>query len=376
MLSNKIEKTKKYIQNYHKKIVRFFIVVLIGILTVVFYQNQTLSQIKNVKIIEWGWGTPFPTYVKENIREMEKIPFDGIVLDLKINGQDRPATSNDTGNRFSWNVWGVNAIDAEKYSQSINALNETDFERFTDNFLRFNVTPGDVDWYDESFQSVIDNARLAARITRESGLKGILLDTEEYYGKPFRYLVQARRSEYSFPEYQKKVKQRGREFMQAMNQIYPNIKIILTFGYNLAYKKSLKDSDYGLLPSFLDGLLEAANPENLVFDGWEQSYAYQTEEEFQQAYDYIYNRGLETTSVKDQFREHYRASFGLWIDQGDVWDRSNFNNNYFTPESFEKSLGFALKYTDRYVWIYSHHARWWAGQVPEPYIEALNKARN
>src|SRR5438552_12964 len=42
--------------------------------------------ISNAKIIEWGWGTPSPVYVQQHVAEMEKLPFDGLVLTLTANG--------------------------------------------------------------------------------------------------------------------------------------------------------------------------------------------------------------------------------------------------------------------------------------------------
>ena len=328
---------------------------------------------QNAKIIEWGWGTPTPTYVRDRIQEMERFPFDGLVLDLKSN-----SGPDDTRGRFSWNVWGDRLLDLDDYSESFTALQNTKFSKFTDNFLRFNVVPGRIDWYDENFKSVIANAQLAAQIAKSDNLRGILLDVEQYQGKLFRYPSQRQRLHHSFADYQQQVRQRGREFMQAINAVYPDINILLTFGYHIAYSrgKPLETAAYGLLPSFLDGMLEAAAPRTLIFDGWEFAYSYKQEKQFRDAYDLMHERGLERTQVQQEFIQHYRASFGLWLDNGRVWQQEDFTKNYFTPQQFENSVRLALKYTDRYVWIYSQKARWWDNRVPQPYIDALRKARD
>ena len=327
------------------------------------------------KIIEWGWGTPETTYVRAHIREMERLPFDGLGLDLKVNGGPP-----DTSGRFSWKVWGTKALSRDDYAEAIEALRATRFERFTDNFLRFNVTPGHIDWYDQGFSSVQANARLAARIAKECRLKGLLFDVEHYTGKPFFYSTRPHKAEHSFAEYQKQVRQRGREFMQALNAEYQDITILLTYGYQVAYQevslfKSLASVEYGLLPAFLDGMLDAAGPATLIFDGWEYAYGYKEDAQFSKAYDTMIREDLERSSAKDQFRRHYRASFGLWVDNKDKWDPKDFSANYFSPAEFEQSVRFALKHTDRYVWIYSQKARWWDGQVPQAYIDALTRAR-
>ena len=34
------------------------------------------------KLIEYGWDVPQPAYIRANIREMEKKPFDGLIFRL------------------------------------------------------------------------------------------------------------------------------------------------------------------------------------------------------------------------------------------------------------------------------------------------------
>lgn len=348
----------------------FLIAIVTVISTLTFFSaSQTHStQLNRGKIIEMGWGTPSPIYIRDHIQEMQQIPLDGIVIGF---------ADNENRTIFGNSLWGTQMVNIEDYSQSIEAIKSTQFGRFTENFLRINVMPGEIDWYDESFDSVIKNAKLAAQIARSGGLRGILLDIEHYQGKPFYYLSQPKRQEHSFREYQQKVREQGRQFIQAMNEAYPDIRIILTFGYHIAYveKKSIEQANYGLLPSFLDGMLEGASPNTLIFDGWEFSYGYKTEEQFQESYETIHKNGLERTNVKEDFITHYRASFGLWIDVGQVWNINDYTKNYFTPEQFEDSMRFALNYTDGYVWIYSQKAKWWDGKMPQPYIDALIKAR-
>ncbi|WP_199248598.1 hypothetical protein [[Phormidium] sp. ETS-05] len=349
-----------------------FIIAITSVITtlVCFLASKTDSvELNRGKIIEMGWGTPTPIYIRDHIQEMQQIPLDGIVIGF---------ADNENRNIFGNSLWGAKTVNIDDYSQSVEAIKNTQFGRFTENFLRFNVMPGEIDWHDENFKSVIKNARLAAQVAKSGGLKGVLLDVEHYQGKPFCYLSQPERLEHSFREYQQKVRQRGRQFIRAINEAYPDIKILLTFGYHIAYveRKSLQQANYGLLPSFLNGILEGSLANTLIFDGWEFSYGYKTEEQFQEAYETIHQKGLERTNVKEDFIDHYRASFGLWIDVGQVWQPNNYSENYFTPEQFEDSLRFALNHTDGYVWIYSQKARWWDGKMPKPYIDALTKAKH
>jgi hypothetical protein len=157
---------------------------------------------------------------------------------------------------------------------------------------------------------------------------------------------------------------------------------VLAYGYYLGRRPSLlggalETARYGLLPAFLDGMLDVIDVPQLLYDGWEFAYGYKTEAQFSTAYDLIHQKGVDwhAPSVQVKFRQHYRASFGLWIDRDGVWDQTDFTQNYFTPEEFEASLRLALRYTDRYVWIYNNAANWWNGQVPQPYMDALTRAR-
>lgn len=354
-------------KNYKIILVLFLSFLLVSL------SSSVSGESRNFKIIEWGWGTPTPAYVKEHIQDMEKLPFDGLVLDLKGN-----QGSSGTAELFSWNVWGAKSLRLEEYQESYEALRLIKFQKFTDNFLRFNATPGNIDWFAPGFSVVISNAKLAAQIAKTCNLKGILLDLEHYGQEPFRYNSQPDREKHSFPDYQKQAKKCGREFMQAINAAYPEVTILLTYGYFLAYssKKPLEQAAYGLLPAFLDGMLEAASPATLIFDGWEFAYGYKKEEEFQKAYEVMHQLLYERCEVKDAFKQHYRASFGLWLDKGKKWNGTDISKNYFTPQEFESSLRHALRRTDRYVWIYSEKPNWWTNQVPYPYIDALRRARS
>ncbi len=322
------------------------------------------------KLIEWGWNTPSPTFVKEHIHEMERLPLDGLVLDLRSNTQRSGSKS-----LFSWNSWSGEPIDLLDYSNSFDALKNTEFKRFTDNFIRFNVVPGTVDWFDKGFASVLLNASLAAKIAKSCNLKGILLDVEQYEGSPFNYLSRPQRYSHSFAQYQAQVEECGRYFMTALNREYPQITVLLTYGYHLAGRSGGKpeSNEYALLPSFLDGMREAASPNSLIIDGWEFSYGYRTEEQFKAARDLIYKEaGARPVSGPS---DHYQCGFGIWLDNKEVWNGNDFSKNYFTPEQFSASLRFAMKHSDRYVWIYSQQANWWNGQMPAEYINALSNCR-
>jgi len=325
------------------------------------------------KIIEWGWDEPDTKFIRENIEKMEQLPFDGLVFHVV----------DAKGDNFVWQMWGGRKFELSELQHSIDNLQATKFRRFTDLFLRVNVTPGNVDWFDDGAWSVVlHNFAVAAQIAKQGGSTGFMFDVEQYNDAPFHYGKQKHAGSKSFADYQAKVRERGQEWMRAVNQHYPDITILLTFGYRIAQPTAggqRQDSQYGLLADFLDGMLDACSPETNLVDAWEYSYPYKAEEQFQEAYETIREKSAEWTAVPDNYRRHVQAGFGLWMDcswQQVGWSTDDFSKNHFTPAEFEAAVRSALTQSDRYVWIYTEQPRWWTNErLPREYVEALGRAR-
>src|SRR5438132_14356210 len=83
------------------------------------------------RLIEFGWDEPDAAFMRAHITEMEKTPFDGTVFHLN---QD-----------FLWQGWGRRAFTEAELKQPIVDFQTTPAKRVTQNFLRFNVTPGEVE---------------------------------------------------------------------------------------------------------------------------------------------------------------------------------------------------------------------------------------
>src|SRR4051812_42303852 len=165
------------------------------------------------KLIEWGWDEPDTKFMRQNIEKMEQFPFDGLVFH---------ATSG-KGDNLAWEVWGGKKFTPSDFKQAVDDLKATKFSRFTDRFLRVNVTPAKVDWFDDNaWAGVVNNFGVAAQVAREGRCKGFMFDTEQYEGvTDFDYRKQKDRGKKSFAEYQAKVRQRGREWARAVNKEYP-----------------------------------------------------------------------------------------------------------------------------------------------------------
>lgn len=334
------------------------------------------------KLIEFGWDEPDTAFMRKHLEAMERTPFDGCVFHINYG---RP---NGKSGAFTWQCWGREAFTEADVRGAIEDLKATPFKRFRHNFLRFNVTPGNVDWFDD-FAAVLGNARLAARVAKEGGCPGLLFDIEQYNDQLFDYARQRDAKTKSWEVYAEQARRRGREVMEAMQAGYPGLTVFLTFGYCLPWsesnglKRPLRACSYGLLAPFLDGMLSAAAGKTRFIDGYESAYGHFEAKKFEQSARLMREDLLAITADRERYRRFFTISFGLWLDHD--WRKAGWNaddpaKNVHTPEKFEALTRTALQTADEYVWIYSETPRWWTEEgkplkLPQAYDRALREAR-
>jgi len=326
------------------------------------------------KLIEWGWDEPDTKFMRQNIAQMEQFPFDGLVFHA----------NSSKGGGLTWEMWGSRKFTLDEFNQAIDDLKTTNFKRLTGRFPRVNVSPGKVDWFDDQeWANVLNNVGVAAQVANQGRCRGFMFDVEQYEGRLFDYRQQKHKASKTFVEYQRQVRQRGKAWMQQVNRSFPDITILLTFGYSITQPRgSATDRSsvaYGLLADFLDGMLDACSKDTTIVDAWESSYSYKQQQQFERAYDIIKKRSLDWTAVPEKYRGHVQAGFGIWMDNNwrrKGWNVTDFTQNYFTPAEFEKAVRSALRVSDKYVWVYTEQPRWWSKEkLPRAYVDALENAR-
>ncbi len=233
------------------------------------------------KLIEFGWDEPNTRFMREHVAAMERYPFDGLVFHV----------DSAKGGGLTWEMWGTRRFERGEFDPAIEDLRATRFQRFTERFLRVNVTPGGVDWFDDAAWEVVQkNFGLASRLARKGRTRGFMFDVEQYDAHLFLYAKQKGRDGRSFAQYQAKVRERGSQWMREVAGEYPSITILLTFGYRLAQPAAGQDrstTEYGMLADFLDGMLDACPDGVKLVDAWEFSYRYKRPEQFREAYESI-----------------------------------------------------------------------------------------
>lgn len=336
-------------------------------------------------IIEFGWDEPDTAFLRDHHATMEQTPFDGCVFHVLARKPEPDAATEN----LTWLVWGSRAFTRVEVRSAVDDLKAIPWKRFRHNFLRFNTTPANLDWFDDH-ASVLINAELAAWVAREGKARGILLDVEQYQGQLFHYAKQRDASTRSFEDYAKQAGKRGQEVMRAFQTGYPGLTVFLTFGPTLPLSQRregtvpLKDCEYGLLLPFIDGMIAAVEGDTRIVDGHELSYGWTDPARFAPAATRIKDQALQGTSNPARSTAVISAGFGLWLDydwRSKGWNESDPTKNYFSPMSFEASLTAALKAADHYVWIYTETPRWWTPRggterLPTAYIEAIRRARD
>ena len=332
------------------------------------------------KLIEFGWDEPNTAFMRKHATEMDATPFDGCVYHLRCVQTDGKDTD------FLWACWGKQAFTPQQVQRAISDLKATRFKHLRHNFLRFNVTPGDLDWFDD-YSAVVNNARLAARVAREGGV-GILFDTEEYNAHLFDFRTRTNAPARTWEQYAAQARLRGREVMQAFQEGFPGLKVLMTFAYGMPWQSSdagkhpLRECDYGLLAPFLDGMVEAAQGGSQLIDGWESAYSYFEEKKFKKARQMIHHDILAMVADREKYQKVFSASFGLWMDyqwRDKGWNVEHPERNPQPPDKFEGVVRTALKYADEYVWVYSETPRWWSDaggptNLPPAYATAIRRA--
>jgi hypothetical protein len=343
---------------------------------------------KRKKVIEFGWDAPDTEYLRKNIAQMEEQPFDGCVFYIKYTQPNGAASIGKEG-AFLHEAWGTRAFTRDELKSAMRDLQLTPFTKFTDNFIRLNVAPGNVDWFDD-FSAIVNNIALLGEVAFKGGAKGIFFDTEYYHFPLFEYEKQKYKERHSFIEYSQQAKKRGLEIMEALQSAYPDITIIFSYAYTLPAKRSsynaekLKQNDYALLIPFLDGMLEGAKGKTKLIDGYEFSYKFKYKKEFVRAREETKSEILSFIENKRKYQDHFFTGFGLWLDtpSGSLpWAPTNLLRNYFSPAEFRRSVSLALEHSDEYVWIYNQKARWWRHteetyRMPTDYALAIRAAKN
>ena len=277
-------------------------------------------------------------------------------------------------------------------TRSIEAFASAPKDSMPDNYLLLKANPGSVDWIDDDdgWKTIVDHYRVAAKLARSAGLRGLLLDFEPYT-QPFRQFEYSRQSgakQHSFIEYRDAARRRGREVMSAIASEFPDAEIgtffllsYLTDDHHYRGPSPVNRNDalwclaghsYGLLPAFVDGWLDNIPPQMTIIDGCENAYWFHSESQFQRCAEAVRERGIHLVSEanRSKYENQVRVAFPVYLDAIHPTLAGKYT---IQPQRIDRlelmrdNLSAAIAAGDGLVWLYGEHGRWW----PEAGDEAL-----
>jgi hypothetical protein len=359
-------------------------IVLVFTLSLLLTESLIAQPRPKKKIIEYGWDVPYPDFVRDNIREMEKRPFEGIIFRTK--GFDHA---------FDIRPW-----DKSDLQPQLDTLAQIQWQKFTDNFLTlYAANKGKMDWFnDGQWEIILENMRLFSLAVRTGRCVGVCFDPEPYGDDPWVYPGQY--TDKSFEEVAAQVHRRGQQLITALQEHMPQLNVLSFFQLGL-FREIVDEPDPAvrqqkllkrwmvLLPAFQMGMLEGAAPGTVLIDGNESAYYYESPDEYYRAYHLIRQRAqaLVPEALRSKYNAQVQAGMALYIDQSLGKRTTPTTGHYLSPPEqlkfFEHNVYYALTTSDEYVWCYSERMNWWlppekAGPdraLPPGVEEALLSAR-
>jgi len=223
---------------------------------------------------------PTPKFLAQHPDYLANHPFDGVTVPLIIDPtylrSQGIVSSADVA--FQWIGMSSLPIPWSAVSQSVDYLKQVQWGKVTDNFMWYGVQnftndsweDGDtVYWVDPASSTdwsvVVANAAVAARAAREGGLKGFIIDTEQYTRYPG-----GSRPEYPFGLGTAATwRERGRQWIEAVQAEFPDIEMQFFFSWGDEY--TVWPNYHNLVP-FMDGVLAGVRDPARIVHAWESSF--------------------------------------------------------------------------------------------------------
>jgi len=374
------------------------------------------ADVQGKKLIRWAAELTNKTPASDvpgKVEVWQEAGYDGLCFNISSHRDgSEPEALNKAQMFFRW--WNLTKRTREEFAPEIEAFKRVeDWGRLTDNFLLTAVRPLYTeaeraagkercpDWFrDEDFEIVLSNARLAAGIAKEVGFKGIVFDVEAYgwaakgaWRNPWSYALYNKESGWykscghdeplPFTEVAEKVRQRGREWAQALSEAFPGIVVLVAPGlYETAWRAPAEDgtplseSGNALWPAFVDGVLLGLDEEALLVSMSEKTYGMSRYTHMAAQRDIAKEQALVVSTVPELARGRISFCAGLWTDcaygRTGSFSNTDAKQNHRDPERHEHATANALAVSDHYAWHYgeaSYFLQWGEGYPFKPYFE-------
>lgn len=318
---------------------------------------------KKKKLIHAGWSDPDTATVRRHISLLESAaPFySGVRIFMK--GTDESGKT--VTHRM---MFGKRKFKYDYFKQAVEDLKNTKFRRFTDNFLATGVQPGNISWFSDSdWDAVCANFAIFARIAKETGMAGIIFDSEEYSNKLWRFKSVSGRSR---DECIAMARKRGRQFAKAVFGEFPSCKLFCFFWCSLNGKYVHYPENAQLSAHFINGVYDVLPPEAVIYDGME-NYGYRVRERcdiyrmgkiFYQDFPLLLapeNRAKYYAQTKLAGAIYLDAYFSLPKESSYAYWLTDRKEKLGVTELFRRNLQLTLEISDEYAWTWGERGAWW-----------------
>lgn len=321
------------------------------------------------KIIAVGYELELQRAVDfaEITKAMADSPFDGVNIGFSV-ASDKPNYKCQTETSWQPVKWKK-----EWFAKDAELLKKVDKSKLTDNFVRVYFSPGfdskgRVKWDDDKrWEIIANNLRVLAWFLKESGFKGLFLDSEDYANpKVEQYSWTSTDGDYQTTC--KLARKRGQQVMSAIASEYPDITLLfatfLSFNgtsvLNGEPEPAISQSQ-DLWVSVANGMLDKLPAKAKIVDGNEKSYSYK-DSDFLLSYNVIKNRTLNLVvpQNRDKYRSNVSVAFGLYPimnvnREGGSWYFPPLNGSRIAR--FSSIINDAYSVTDEYVWLWYERGR-------------------
>ncbi|HEV2798877.1 MAG TPA: FG-GAP-like repeat-containing protein [Pyrinomonadaceae bacterium] len=281
------------------------------------------------------------------------------------------------------------------------------YNTFTDNFIFLRSTPpaaygNFTSWSDDQFWAQVNrNAARMARLAKDSGLKGLFLDPEQYQPGHVPIWSCQDMAPKDFPgialnvvcnedpsgepqvpsRYREILRRRGREFMLSILNEYPDITIMTTFGHSYVSFVGHPNAPSQLHAGFVDGILEAIHVRKArsFHDGIEVYRNVEPEALYGEAMGHFtgdkniehvryWGTGWYYAPDKPLQQKYELGALPFWLDP-------HISPNFNVTQT-EDVIRRMLNASDRYTWLYSERTSFFDNRnVPQDIADALCRAK-
>jgi hypothetical protein len=341
-------------------------------------------------------NAPLPKFLADHPEYLANHPFDGLCVPIRL---DRQWLTNqgllEAEYAFQDLVMTKLPIPWSQVSDEVDDLKRVQWAHVTDNFLWYRVSDASqsggldtryaVDPASSNDWAIVgQNAALCARVCREAGLKGFIVDTEQYT----KY---ASGEEYPFGRGTPATwRERGRQWIEAVQSEFPGITMIFFFSWGPESEPG-GWQHYGNLKHFMNGILAGVQSPARIIHGWESTFWWGGQRHMggdqndPKNYNHYPGNRTDYAGARNDIKNVFRnlsdnpTKYDRFIEAGmsAYADSDPFNlwpgwpSGVLTDWPWS-NLPYTLAYSDSYVWVWAAHTHYAATRdVLNPFMASI-----